>query len=439
MSFEEYIDLLREKYSSRFLFKGDTNQTFKGILKIQGSIIHLNKKSELNKAIIKYQRNTNEDCQRCKEIFKTFFSVMNSLIKYIKNHPNNTKIQCLENLCENPNSLTRSIINNEFNYLKKKMSKRKWDHKEPELPTNFMNRPMEFPGFISLDFNKKHVKDIMIIGEAAGPTISTSINFTYGLSNIDISNGGEMLTEKSFQKLKNQSNIEKALDKLKVNRTYLKNLNNLDKKIEIFSKNLRNNLWERISGILGIRLEKVIKNIYITDLVKCNAPGNRVWKYCRKDCFLTFLFKEMQLINPKVIFFLGISSYDYLKLYDKNNPISKITKTEQIFNFDEVCLTPNSDKRLIRKEIPKKFIKYNFKGKRYIKIYNEKCINQKLPTSFPTYGTISFKATKEKEKALNFIKIFHNTGIYSKNRWKIYSKSYKELIHQLSQDWNIEM
>ena len=57
----------------------------------------------------------------------------------------------------------------------------------------FLTRPFEFSNWRGeLDFNKEHVKDIMIVGEAAGPSIKTHLNFSYGLCYLPVEPNGEM-------------------------------------------------------------------------------------------------------------------------------------------------------------------------------------------------------------------------------------------------------
>ena len=54
-----------------------------------------------------------------------------------------------------------------------------------KIRLNFEQRPMEFPNWLgSLDFKNPHAKDIMVIGQAAGPDIQTNINISYGLGNL---------------------------------------------------------------------------------------------------------------------------------------------------------------------------------------------------------------------------------------------------------------
>jgi hypothetical protein len=300
---------------------------------------------------------------------------------------------------------------------------------------------MEFPGFYkSLDFNKDHVKDIMIIGEAAGPGIATHINCTYGLSNTKIDDDGRIKTKEIFNKLKEYSQkLGESLDLLKVGETKLEGLN-LNNQIEKFCNSLRNNLWERLKKILPISLEALKSKVYVTDLVKCNARGNSIWKHLKEKCFENFLIHEIRIINPKLIIFLGNSGYYYLK---------------ERFEFDECCPT---DSNCNLKDHPEyaKYKIYNFRDDKYLKIYYDKEKNKEInfnnkpfseftqedrkklikkhniPRTFPTFGTVIFKHDSTK-RLIKFIKIFHNSNENSP-KWNVYTADYKDLIVSLVED-----
>lgn len=279
----------------------------------------------------------------------------------------------------------------------------------------------------------------MIIGEAAGSGIATHINCTYGLSNTKIGDDGRIKTEKIFEKLKEHSpKLGESLDLLKVGKTKLKGLN-LDNQIEKFRNNLHNNLWERLNRILPISLEALKSKVYVTDLVKCNARGNSIWKRFKEKCFESFLIHEISIINPKLIIFLGISGYDYLK---------------ERFEFDECCPTDNNYTLKKHPEYAKYKI-YNFRDDKYLKIYYDKDKNKeinfnnkpfseftqedrkklikKLPRTFPTFGTVIFKHDSTR-RPIKFIKIFHNSNEYNNSKWNVYTADYKDLIISLVED-----
>ena len=53
-----------------------------------------------------------------------------------------------------------------------------------------MDRKMDFPSWTGLlDFNEKHVKQLMIIGEDVSPKIPYSLNIAYGLGRYKIKDG----------------------------------------------------------------------------------------------------------------------------------------------------------------------------------------------------------------------------------------------------------
>ncbi len=137
----------------------------------------------------------------------------------------------------------------------------------------FSERLMDFPSWQGLlDFSKYHVKQLMIIGEDVSPKIPYVLNIAYGLSIHEISDEGVVAEEK------------------------------------------RNKLWEHLKTIFSDRLDLVKRNIYVTDIAKCNSKTENenktlVWDRCSKN----FLLREIELINPKVIIFQGKNAYEYAK------------------------------------------------------------------------------------------------------------------------------
>lgn len=386
---DEYIKLLRAFYDDKFLFNG-VKGNYEGTLSRNGSILKLNKPWRINETIIKYRRAPGEGCTSCEEIFE--------------------------------------------------------DHSK----IKFYDRLMEFPGFHeSLDFEKEHVKDIMILGEAAGPGISTHVNCTYGLSNTDIieekhaDEEGKIDTERIFNLLKeHSSDIGKSLDLLNVEikkKTYNLKGKPLDEQIEKFRENLHNNLWERLVKILpdSLTLKDLKNKVYVTDLVKCNAKGNEMWKHFKEKCFESFLIHEIRIINPKLIIFLGNTGYDYLK--------NKF-EFEECCPTDDICTLKNPSKC-------SKYEIYNFRDDKHIKSYYDKYkkkekfdhkslsefedeerekLIKKLPRYFPTFGTVNF-IYGSTSTPIKFIKIFHNSK-KTDSLWNNYSEAYKDFINDLVED-----
>jgi len=447
---DEYKDLLFDMYDEKFLFNG-IEGNYEGILIPNDYILELNEPYKINEAMIKYRRTPGKGCENCIKIFLKVMKLQRLIINYLK---------------ENPKAKKREVYNqikNEFHNLEYKDSdfgmvngviKGVFKKKNPHPPNyniTFYNRPMEFPGFYkSIDLSKNHVKDIMIIGEAAGPNIATNINCTYGLSNTEIDDTGKILTENIFNELKkNSTNLGESFNLLKGDNTKLKGLH-LDEQIEKFRKNLDNSLWERLYRILPISLKVLKSRVYVTDLVKCNAKGNSIWKHFREKCFKSFLIHEIRIINPKLIIFLGNTGYNYLK---------------KMFEFDEFCPTTNDgtpfSNESVLKEHPEysKYLIYNFRSDKYLKRYyediatsnnKEKNFSNKLfteftqkdketlikkltiPSSFPTFGTIFFEYNSTRTP-IKFIKIFHNSD-QNTSRWKVYTYDYKEFLTKLVDD-----
>jgi hypothetical protein len=65
-----------------------------------------------------------------------------------------------------------------------------------------------------------------------------------------------------------------------------------------------------------------LKNAYVTNLVKCglNNPDGSGYlgigcynKDCIRNCFSRYLLKEIEIVNPKVIFTMGSKTHSYLQ------------------------------------------------------------------------------------------------------------------------------
>ena len=64
------------------------------------------------------------------------------------------------------------------------------------------------------------------------------------------------------------------------------------------------------------------EHIYISNIVKCRPPNNRAPNTIEKNACLPYLYKQIELINPKVIILLGATA---LKgLIDPNAGITKL-------------------------------------------------------------------------------------------------------------------
>ena len=224
---------------------------------------------------------------------------------------------------------------------------------------NFHDRPMEFPGFINpLDFGKERVKEVMIIGEAAGPSILTNLNITFGLGWFHINENGEMNNKKTAEEFSPASlNDDKAVfDKLN---TFFNDETKYQELLKKFVKHTTNTkLWEYLKFFSSDTFGILKENVYITDLVKCNAKGNNIWENFKSECYDNFLKEEIRLINPKIIIFLGASSYEHVEKHT--------TLKERISPTEENLL--NAD-----------FKEFNFFNRQYLKKYYESKINNLKP------------------------------------------------------------
>ena len=183
---------------------------------------------------------------------------------------------------------------------------------------------MEIPGRLhSLNFSdRKRAKLIMCVGEAAGPNISTHINLAYGLVNFNLKEDGSWDNEKNihiFDSLEQSVNEEKLYNLRFKKFKYWQKISKKEK-LGKYRRSIENhNLWTYFSDLFGEYFEFIIDNLYITDLSKCNAKGNKKWRDCHQNC-VHFLFEEVKAITPLLIIFLGRSSYtNFCKLLRKKN------------------------------------------------------------------------------------------------------------------------
>lgn len=69
-------------------------------------------------------------------------------------------------------------------------------------------------------------------------------------------------------------------------------------------------------GIAGKKLSEALENagiarddVYITNIVKCRPPNNRVPNKLEKDSCQEYIQKEIEIINPKIICVLGNTAF----------------------------------------------------------------------------------------------------------------------------------
>jgi len=76
---------------------------------------------------------------------------------------------------------------------------------------------------------------------------------------------------------------------------------------------------EPFVGAAGKRLDMILentgierKNVYITNIVKCRPPKNRVPSKQEEDACIDFINQEIEIINPKIICVMGNTAYGTL-------------------------------------------------------------------------------------------------------------------------------
>ncbi len=91
-------------------------------------------------------------------------------------------------------------------------------------------------------------------------------------------------------------------------------------------------LTKMIENVLHIKRSEV----YISNIVKCRPPNNRVPTPSEALICRVYLFKEIEIVNPKIIVALGSTAYKYL-----TNDTSKISKIRgHIIDFNGKKLIP---------------------------------------------------------------------------------------------------
>lgn len=97
-------------------------------------------------------------------------------------------------------------------------------------------------------------------------------------------------------------------------------------------------------GRSGEMLDKIIVNVlkipkdhvYITNIVKCRPPQNREPSPVETHTCMPYLYKQVELIKPKIVVTLGATAYHYFT--GDETPISKIHGT--IIEKDGLVVMP---------------------------------------------------------------------------------------------------
>lgn len=91
-------------------------------------------------------------------------------------------------------------------------------------------------------------------------------------------------------------------------------------------------LTKMIENVLKIKREEV----YIANIVKCRPPNNRVPTQSEANICKSYLFKQIELVKPKILVCLGEAAYEYLT--DEKEAIAKVRG--QIINYKNMNLVP---------------------------------------------------------------------------------------------------
>ena len=128
------------------------------------------------------------------------------------------------------------------------------------------------------------------------------------------------------------------------------------------------NKGEPFIGIAGKKLSIALENtgitrdqVYITNIVKCRPPKNRVPTIIERDTCKNYLKKEIEIIGPKIICILGNTAFNSLlegkeiikfrgKVVRKNNQLYFLTihPAATIYNQKLINLLKKDMKKLFK-------------------------------------------------------------------------------------------
>ncbi len=129
--------------------------------------------------------------------------------------------------------------------------------------------------------------------------------------------------------------------------------------ISTIPENSENELGKFFVGRSGELLARMIENvllikkedIYITNIVKCRPLDNKMPKQNEYEACKPYLFKQLELVNPKVIVTLGESAYGFLT--NENVDINKV-RGESMKFLDKILIPTFSPSFLLRNPSLKK-------------------------------------------------------------------------------------
>ena len=77
--------------------------------------------------------------------------------------------------------------------------------------------------------------------------------------------------------------------------------------------------WEPFVGAAGKRLDSILEDtginrndVYITNIVKCRPPNNRIPSKEEEMACINFITQEIEIVNPKIICVMGNTAYSTL-------------------------------------------------------------------------------------------------------------------------------
>jgi DNA polymerase len=91
-----------------------------------------------------------------------------------------------------------------------------------------------------------------------------------------------------------------------------------------------------LTNMIEKGLEIPRSEVYIANIVKCRPPNNRVPTPQEAKSCIAYLFKQIEIVNPKILVALGATSYRYLT--GDNTPITKIRG--EVIKFQNRILIP---------------------------------------------------------------------------------------------------
>jgi len=193
--------------------------------------------------------------------------------------------------------------------------------------TIFDNKIMEFPCWLPeypLDFTKTTVKKYMIIGTDPGTKIRSDVHSAYELN--------------FFELDKEQKNIMAEFEKVIKNPDYRGYKDH-------FNSSKGANLFPYLKALLLEEYDKLLKELYITDVCKCfydyegenKGRQSDVWNYCFQKCGI----KEIEIINPELIIFQGGAFESFKRITKKSKKIKIIPKDEIIDKYFDKNLIKN--------------------------------------------------------------------------------------------------